>query len=356
MEARSEAFSTDNQRTVMEHSNRANNGGIRKALGNFGITPLGGLSLLALALLPFIPPFNKEYLIRWLIGAVLLGAQAMAFDFTSGYISIVNFGFCAFFGLGAYTSAVLAAKAGVSPWLGMFIGVFPAALLGFLTGVLTLRLRGIFAAVMAWFVGLALMGITTKWIKLTEGPLGLNTPTLLKTSANLPYFYIVLVMMIVVYIVLKRVVASPIGLAFKAIGQNMEAARTSGINPARYRIINFTLSCAFAGWLGGFYAHYYGVLMPDVMSTAKTIEVLVVAYIGGRGSLWGGMFAAIPFVYAMEFIRSFFSKLSGLNLLLYGLFLILIMIYYPGGVAQIYQTLVGKSKNRIIRMLTNKDK
>jgi ABC-type branched-subunit amino acid transport system permease subunit len=68
------------------------------------------------------------------------------------------------------------------------------------------------------------------------------------------------------------------------------------------------------------------------------------------------MFAAIPFVYAMEFIRSFFSKLSGLNLLLYGLFLILIMIYYPGGVAQIYQTLVGKSKNRIIRMLTNKDK
>ncbi len=89
-------------------------------------------------------------------------------------------------------------------------------------------------------------------------------------------------MMLVVYIVLKRVVASPVGLAFRAIGQNMEAARTSGINPTRYRIINFTLSCAFAGWLGGFYAHYYGVLMPDVMSTAKTIEVLVVAYIGGR--------------------------------------------------------------------------
>ena len=338
----------------MENLKQAKNDGIRKALGKVGITPLGALSLVVLALLPFIPPFNKEYLIRWLIGAVLLGAQALAFDFTSGYISIVNFGFCAFFGLGAYTSAVLAAKAGVSPWFGMFIGVFPAALLGFLTGVLTLRLRGIFAAVMAWFVGLALMGIATKWVKVTEGPLGLNTPTLLKTSANLPYFYIILVMMLVVYIVLKRVVASPVGLAFRAIGQNMEAARTSGINPTRYRIINFTLSCAFAGWLGGFYAHYYGVLMPDVMSTAKTIEVMVVAYVGGRGSLWGGVFAAIPFVYAMEFVRSFFSRLSGLNLVLYGLFLILIMIYYPGGVAKLYESLFGKSKNRTVRWLINK--
>jgi branched-chain amino acid transport system permease protein len=82
--------------------------------------------------------------------------------------------------------------------------------------------------------------------------------------------------------------------------------------------------------------------------------VLVVAYIGGRGSLWGGIFAAIPFVYAMEFVRSFFSKLSGLNLVLYGLFLILIMIYYPGGVAKLYESLFGKSKNRTVRWLINK--
>ncbi|MEW6265702.1 MAG: branched-chain amino acid ABC transporter permease [Thermodesulfobacteriota bacterium] len=322
-------------------------------LARAGLTPLGVICLLLLALLPLIPPFNKEYLIRWLTLAVLIGAQALAFDFTAGYISIVNFGFCAFFGLGAYTSGILAAKAGVNPWLGMFIGVIPSALLGFLTGVLTLRLRGIFAAVMAWFVGLALMGLATKWVSLTEGPLGLNIPTLIKTSSNLPYFYIVLVMMLVIYVVLHWVVKSPMGLAFRAIGQNMEAARTSGINPARYRIINFTLSCAFAGWLGGFYAHYYGVLMPDVMSTAKTIEVLVVAYLGGRGSLWGGMFAAVPFIYSMEMVRSFLTKFAGLNLILYGLFLILIMIFYPGGVAKLYQELICRFKNRTIRRLTN---
>jgi branched-chain amino acid transport system permease protein len=159
-------------------------------------------------------------------------------------------------------------------------------------------------------------------------------------------------MFLVTYIVLKWVVRSNMGLAFKAIGQNMEAARTSGINPTRYRIINFSLSCAFAGWIGGFYAHYYGILMPEVMSASKTIEVLVVVYIGGRASLWGGAFAAVPFVFAMEMVRSVFSQYPGLNLIFYGLFLILIMIYYPGGAAQLYQSLIERSKNPfILRMV-----
>jgi branched-chain amino acid transport system permease protein len=224
---------------------------------------------------------------------------------------------------------------------------------GFLTGVLTLRLRGIFAAVMAWFISLAFWGLATKLVFLTEGPLGLNCPTLLQTSSNLPYFYIILAMFIITYITLRRVVRSHVGLAFKAIGQNMEAARTSGINPTRYRIINFTLSCAFAGWLGGFYAHYYGILMPDVMHTAKTIEVLVVVYIGGRASLWGGAFASIPFVFAMEMVRSIFSQYPGVNLIFYGLFLILIMIYYPGGLAHLYRTLLERSKSTVFLRLVN---
>jgi branched-chain amino acid transport system permease protein len=312
------------------------------------LTPLGLFGLLVLSVLPLVPPFNQDYLIRWMVVGLIMAAQCVAFDFTGGYINIVNFGFAAFVGLGAYTSAILSVKLGISPGIGIFFGSLSAALVGFLTGILTLRLRGIYAAVMVFFLSLALMGIATKWVSLTEGPLGLNCPTLLKTSSNLPYFYIILIMFLVTYIVLKWIVRSNIGLAFKAIGQNMEAARTSGINPTRYRIINFTLSCAFAGWIGGFYAHYYGILMPDVMSPSKTIEVLVVVYIGGRASLWGGAFAAIPFVFSMEMVRSVFSQYPGVNLIFYGLFLILIMIYYPGGAAQLYQSLVERSKNTLL--------
>jgi branched-chain amino acid transport system permease protein len=316
-----------------------------------GITHLGAIGVVVLLVLPFIPPFNQEYLLRWLILAALIGASAVAFDFTAGYINIVNFGFNAFLGLGGYTSAILAVRLGLSPWVGVFVGAASAGLLGFVTGVLTLRLRGIFAACLAWFFGLALMGLATKMVWLTRGPLGLRAPRLIETESNIPYYYIILVMLAVTYVISKWVTRSNMGLAFKAIGQNMEAARTSGINPTFYRIVNFTLSCALAGWLGGFYAHYYGILTPDLMHTAKTVEVLAVAYIGGRGSLWGGAAVAFPFIIAMEFVRSSLSGLPGLNLVLYGLVLILVMIYYPGGAAQFYRDMFNKVKSPFVRTL-----
>ncbi|MEJ2305793.1 MAG: hypothetical protein P8Y14_30085, partial [Anaerolineales bacterium] len=129
-----------------------------RAQNMLGISRLGLLLIVLLAIIPFVPPFNREDLLRWLIGATLIAAQAIAFDFTTGYINVVNFGFAAFLGVGAYTSALLAVQLGVSPWIGMFLGAIPAAILGFFTGILTLRLRGIFAALMSWFVGLALLG------------------------------------------------------------------------------------------------------------------------------------------------------------------------------------------------------
>ena len=119
-------------------------------------------------------------------------------------------------------------------------------------------------------------------------------PLLLDTSDNLPYYYVILAMLFVTLAVLMIAIRSRLGLAFRAIGQNLQAARASGINPTRFLVINFTLSCAFAGWLGGFYAHYYGILTPDVMATSHTVEMLAVAYIGGRGTLWGPAIVAFP--------------------------------------------------------------
>jgi branched-chain amino acid transport system permease protein len=315
---------------------------IERGLNGFGVTRAGLAVLLVVMVLPFIPPFNQEHLLRWLISAALIAAQAIAFDFTAGNINIVNFGFAAFVGLGAYTSGLLAVNLGLSPWIGIFVAALPAGVLGFLLGLLTLRLRGIFAAVMAWFVGLALLGITRNLVDITRGPMGLSTPSLLETTSNRPYFFIILGMMLITYLVLKKITNSHYGLAFRAIGQNMEAARACGIDPTRYRVFNFTISCLFAGWLGGFYAHYFGILTPQIMHTSRTVEVLAVAYIGGRGSLWGGALVAFPFIFFMEWLRSNLTGLPGLHLVIYGLLLLLVMIYYPGGVAQLYYRLVGR--------------
>jgi branched-chain amino acid transport system permease protein len=326
---------------------------VNKLLDLLCFTPAGLIALVVLFLLPLVPPFNQEYLLRWLISAAFIAALAVAFDFTAGFISIVNFGYAAIMGLGGYTSAILADRIGLNPWIGMLAGGLLAAFLGFLIGAITLRLRGIFAACLAWFFGLALMGLATKMVWLTRGPLGMRVDRLFESQSNVPYYYLCLTMMVVIYIICKWCTRTKMGLAFKAIGQNMEAARTSGINPIFYRLVNFTLSCALAGWMGGFYAHYYGILTPDMMHTSKTVEVLAVAYIGGRGSLWGGAVIAFPFIFAMELVRSSLSNLPGLNLLLYGLLLILVMIYYPGGFAEFFDNTFRKTKNRVVGYFLN---
>ena len=290
--------------------------------------------LVAIAILiPFIPPFTGQDYKRFLVTGALMAAYAVAFDFTAGYIDIVNFGFAAFVGLGAYTSGLLAVDLGVSPWIGMVCGALVAAVVGLLTGMLTLRLRGIYAAVMAWFVGLALMGLVRTLPNITRGSLGLSTPQLLNTADNLPYYYIVLGMLFLTIGILMIVIRSRIGLAFRAIGQNLASAKASGINPTRFLVINFTLSCAFAGLLGGFYAHYYGILTPDLLATNHTVEVLSVAYIGGRGTLWGPAVIAFPLMVITGLLQAQLASMPGLELVLYGLLLIAVMIFRPAGFA-----------------------
>jgi branched-chain amino acid transport system permease protein len=322
-------------------------------LNKLGFSPLGFGLLILLAILPNFYPFSQEYIIRWLIMGAFLAAQSVAFDFTAGYINIVNFGFAALLGLGAYTSGILTNTTpfllfapGWNPWLTIWIGALMAGLVGFVLGILTLRLRGIFAAVMAWFVGIALMGLVNNLTDLTRGPLGMNPVKFIDTSNNLPYFYIILAMMVLIYVTLKLVVGSNIGLAFKAIGQNPDAARASGINPTKYLVFNFTVSAFFAGLLGGFYAHFFGSLTPStLMHTSKTVEVLAIAYIGGRGSLWGGITVAFPFVFFIEFLRSNLSSLPGLHLVIYGFLMVVIMIYYPAGFSGFYFWAAAKIKN-----------
>jgi branched-chain amino acid transport system permease protein len=313
-------------------------------LERIGFTPLGLALLIVIAILPMVGPFKQEYILSWLIEAAFFGAQAIAFDFTAGFINVINFGFAAFLGLGAYTSALLAnttpflaLRLGISPWIGMWAGALLAGIVGLGLGVLTLRLRGIFAAIMAWFFGIALMGLANNLTSLTRGSLGLHPNTLFNTPSNLPYYYVVLAMLVLIYVVLKQVTKSPYGLAFKAIGQNIDAARASGINPTKYRVANFALSCACAGLLGGFYAHFYASLTPaTVMPTSNTVEVLAIAYIGGRGSLWGGVAFAFPFIMFIEWLKSSTTNLPGLELVIYGVLMIVVMIYYPGGLAGIY--------------------
>ncbi|RLC66617.1 MAG: hypothetical protein DRI48_04290 [Chloroflexi bacterium] len=309
------------------------------ALSRLGI-PLP--SLILLAILVITPLFVTDpYVLRLLVISLYFGVQAMVFDFTAGFINAVNFGFAAFVGMGGYTSALLVINLGMSPWLGLIAGTISAAVLGFITGILTLRLRGIYVSLMAWFVGLALMAAATAMADITGGFRGLIVPPLYETVTMTSHYYILLLIGVAIYTLLRVIIKSRIGLAFRAIGQDFEAARASGVDPTKYKVINFTLSCACAGLFGAYYGHFIGILSPDIMGTGHTVEVLALSYIGGRGSLLGGLITAFFFIPVFDYLKS----LMELRLIIYGACLILTMILYPAGLAGLLQKISQAIKN-----------
>ena len=309
-------------------------------LQQIGISPVMAVLFLILMLAPIF--IQDEFTLRLLISSLMFGGLAMAFDFTAGYINIVNFGFSAFMGIGAYTSALIALRLGVTPWLGILLGAALAGIIGFGLGLLTIRLGGIFAACMAWFVALALMAVTANWVGLTKGNSGLSVPPLFDTYRNMPYYYVILAMVIFIYILLAWTSKTKIGLAFRAIGQDVQAAASSGVYATKYKVINFTISCCLAGLIGGFYAHYIGILTPQILHTKNTVEVMVISYIGGRGTIWGGLIAAIIIIPLMEHMKG----LMELRFILYGAAMIFVMIFYPRGLAGLWESGVALLKKR----------
>jgi len=312
----------------------------KKSLEKVGLSPLLVVVFLVLGTAPYL--IADEYILRLLVTSLMFGTLAMGFDLSAGFIGVANWGYSGLMGLGAYTSALLLMKLGISPWIGTIAGALMAGLLGLLIGILTLRMDGMFAAILAWFIGLILMALTTSLTGLTRGALGLNVDLYFNTGWSKPYFYVIFIICVITFIVLRWVTKSNLGLAFTALGQDVEAARTSGVDPMKYKVINFTISCFVAGLCGGFYAHFIGILTPDLMATKHTVEVLVIAYIGGRGSIWGPLLAAFLIVPVFEYL----NFLLEFKYVLYGILLILVMIFYPGGISGLWEYLTTLLKDK----------
>ncbi len=302
----------------------------------FNFSPLALLVIVLFLLFPLI--YGDGYILRIIITSLIIAVLGMGFDFSSGYINIVNFGYAAFMGLGAYTSGILTTRLGLSPWITVFAAILFSGGVGFFLGLLTLRLRGIFAACMAWFLALVVYSLAVNWVGLTRGSSGLIVPRLFGTPSNIPFYYLLIFIGIISYIILNKIINSQIGDAFLAIGQDLEAAHASGVDSTRFKIINFTISCAIAGLVGWFYAHYFRILTPEVTHTRQTVEILAVSYIGGRGSLWGSFVAALIVLPLLEILR----PIQELRFILYGLLLAAVMIYYPGGMAYLIKDIASR--------------
>lgn len=285
--------------------------------------------LLVSVIVPTI--LGNEYLYRVLISIVMWAGIGAAFDLTAGYIKVTNFGFAGFFAAGAYTSALLATSYGISPFLGILPAILAATAFGAFVGFLTLRLHGIFAAAFSWFMAETLKYILAATPELTRGYHGLLVPAYFAGISGQPFYYLIIAMYVIEMVVLLRIVRGKPGFAFRIIGEDETAARTVGANVTFYRSLCFTVACLFAGVFGAFYAHYIGILTPDASSLAITIQALAICYVGGRGTLWGSLPSAMVIITIFEVFR----PLAAYRFILYGILLIVVMIWAQGGIASL---------------------
>lgn len=298
-------------------------------LGKIGLTPISLLMFVLLALFPLVSP--NQYITKLGVTCLIWGTLAMGFDFSVGYINVANWGYAGLFGFGAYVSALCYKYFDITPWAGMVLAGAAAAIIGFFIAVLTMRMDAMFTALLAWFVGIVLQNIISALPDITRGAMGLNVKQLFRTPQATPYYYTIFVFCILTFCILRKVVNSNFGLSFRALGQDIEAAKAIGISPFRYRTINFVISCFVAGVVGGFYGHYVGVLSPNVLGTKNVVQILVIAYIGGRGSIWGPLLASFIIMPIFEQMNS----LVEIKYIIYGIVLIVAMIFFPGGICKL---------------------
>ncbi len=295
-----------------------------------------GATAAAMVVIPLIT--GGRYVPTVMASIVLFFILGALFDFMLGYLKIVNFGIAGFLCAGAYGSALSVLYLGVSPWLGLAIGGIASLVLGVVTGALTLRLRGIYVGLTTLFVMESLRYTILSGREFTRGASGLIvdpfTPLLGLTFSRrdpITYYYLLLALAGAVYVCLHVIVRSRIGLIFKAIRDDELGAGVLGIEVVRYKLLNFSIATFFVGVFGAFYAHYIGILVPTTQEfgVLRTVEILVIAYIGGRGTLWGSFLGAILLVGLQEVFRDF----AEWRLIIYGAALVAIIMLFPRGLA-----------------------
>jgi branched-chain amino acid transport system permease protein len=283
--------------------------------------------VVALLALPAV--YGDPYVMRVLTMTCVFAIFAASWDLLAGYTGQVNFGHALFFGAGAYTSALVSLKLGVSPWASVFAGAAVATLFGLLAGYLCLRLRGSYLSLATLAFPLIALGLLFAFPDFSGGELGISGLRRLTTSATGNY-YVAAVSMLLIVFGLWRLADSKFGLVLHAIRDDEVAARASGINTPRYKLIAFAVSAAAAGFAGALFAHYLRVAGPSTLEVALSFQVVIWGIFGGVATIYGPV-AAVFILYPLTEWLGSFRTFGELRLLLFAVVVLLVLLFMPRG-------------------------
>jgi len=329
-----------------------------RTVGRWRLMPARGtLSLFELVLLAAFVALVAVRLPQNLQDVVVLtflwAGLALAWNLAGGYAGLISFGHAAFFGIGAYTSTILTAHLGVTPWIGLWIAGLLAAAAGAVVAMICARLRGPFFILSTLAAAEVVRIGALNWVTLTGGPEGLSIlPT--PSAANMvfasktAYAVLMLVYLVVVYGVTKVVEGSRYGYYLLAVRDDEDAASAAGVNPLFMRTSAMALSAMLTGIGGTLFAQYFLYLDPThVISPELSFQLALLPALGGLGTAIGPVLGSVVITPLSELLRSYLGHAAaGLHLAIYGGVLIAVMLHFPGGIAAALDRLATRWRKR----------
>ncbi|HEY5295113.1 MAG TPA: branched-chain amino acid ABC transporter permease [Gaiellaceae bacterium] len=297
---------------------------------------LAAVLLAAACLLPLLG--LSAYAMSVAVVALVYVVLGQSLNVIYGYTGWLSFGQVGFWGIGAYTAAILWSRHGVNPWAGVAAGGAVAVVAALVVGLPSLRLSRTAFIIVTLTFSLLMQLLATDWISVTRGPLGIpSLPPLhisvaghtATFSTARDFYWVMLVWAVVTLALVYRVVRSRLGRTLLAIRSDEFLAQAQGIPVLRYKLAAFALSAGVSGVAGGLYGFYLSVVDPSIFGFSFTQAMLVIVVVGGRGSFWGVTVSAIVLSVVPEMLR----WANEWRLISYGVVLVVVVLTMPGGFA-----------------------
>ena len=298
---------------------------------------LVGAVIIVMAALPLVvkSSFALDILIRILLFAFI----GTAWNLLGGYAKQFSLGHSAFFGLGAYTSTLMQIDLGISPWIGMLAGGVAGMLGSLPIGWLCFRLRGPYFTIATIATAQVLMLIFLKLRDFAWGAEGTtipnlgNTPLMMQFDGKAPYYYVVLVLLLVALAITAWIEHSRIGYYLLALGEDQDAAEAVGIDVPRVKRDIYMLSAFLTAMAGTFYVQYIYFIDPNTaFNFSISIEAALVSIVGGVGTLLGPLVGTLLLETTSALLQSWLGNLAGVQVTVYSVILMAVILWRPTGI------------------------
>lgn len=309
---------------------------------------VAGAGLLFLLAWPWL---IDEYWLQVTILSGIFVILAISLNLIQGISGQISLAHAAFYGIGAYTAALLALRLGLTSWLTVPIAALVTALVGFLIGLPSLTLRGHYLAIVTLGFGEIIYQMLERWESLTHGVMGLKDippPTSIlgiPFQRKLPAYYLLLILIAITGFIVHRIANSRVGRALKAIREDEFSAQVLGISAYRYKVTAFAIGTMLAGLAGGFFAHYQRVLTPTEFTFLDSVRILMMVIVGGMGSLAGSVLGAVTLIWLPELLRG----IGDYRDMVYGAACIFFVIFMPGGLVEAFVRSISFLQRKLAR-------